>query len=138
MTRRYPLMRTETLETLADGSRVAVAGLVLVRQRPGSSKGVIFITLEDESGIANLVLMPETFTAFRRHILGSRLLLCLGRVEKVIAPTQDKGPSATPVTHIRAERLIDYSDLLSRLDEPTGAAPARRADATFPDGRNFR
>ncbi|TWB40439.1 error-prone DNA polymerase [Nitrospirillum pindoramense] len=138
MTRRYPLMRTETLETLADGSRVAVAGLVLVRQRPGSSKGVIFITLEDESGIANLVLMPETFTAFRRHILGSRLLLCLGRVEKVIAPTRDQGPSATPVTHIRAERLIDYSDLLSRLDEPTGAAPARRADATFPDGRNFR
>ncbi|EGY01044.1 DNA polymerase III, alpha subunit [Nitrospirillum viridazoti Y2] len=138
MVRRYPLMRMETLETLADGSRVALAGLVLVRQRPGSSKGVIFITLEDESGIANLVLMPETFTAFRRHILGSRLLLCLGRVEKVIAPTQDQGPSATPVTHVRAERLIDYSDLLSRLDEPTGAAPARRADATFPDGRNFR
>ncbi|MBB6250120.1 error-prone DNA polymerase [Nitrospirillum iridis] len=136
--RRYPLLRMDKLDEAADGARVALAGLVLVRQRPGSSKGVIFVTLEDETGIANLVLMPDIFTAFRRHILGSRLLLCLGRVERVVAPTQDKGPEATPVIHIRAERLVDYSDLLSRLDEPTGTAIPRRADATFPDGRNFR
>ncbi|WP_029011081.1 error-prone DNA polymerase [Azospirillum halopraeferens] len=119
------IVPAERLRTAADGVRLTVAGLVLVRQRPGSASGVIFITLEDETGIANLVVMPPVFERHRREILGSRLLAATGRVEK-----------DGEVIHLKVERL---SDLTHRLGELTAGhhrppPPGR----TYPEGRNFR
>jgi error-prone DNA polymerase len=99
------------LAELRHGQRVAVAGLVLVRQRPGSAKGVIFITLEDETGIANLVIMPDLFETFRREILGARLLGARGRVER-----QDS------VIHLKIDRLYDLSERLADLSAEVGEA----------------
>ena len=76
------------------GRRVQVAGLVLVRQRPGTASGVVFITLEDETGIANLILWPKTFERFRRVARLSRVLLASGRVER-----------QGEVVHVHVERL---------------------------------
>jgi len=93
--------------TLADGEAAAVAGVVLVRQRPG--KGVVcFITVEDETGVANLVVMPKVFEKHRRVIMGARLILVQGRIQK----------SPEGVVHLLAYRLVDRSAALRRLAEP--------------------
>lgn len=97
------------LSELRHGRAVRVAGLVLVRQRPGSAKGVIFVTLEDETGVANLVVLPPVFEAFRRQVLGARLLGAAGRVEK-----------QGTVIHLKVEALFDLSDKLAYLTETGG------------------
>ena len=115
--RRHPLallrpwldrrvIKAERLAAIDDGRRVEVAGLVLVRQRPGTASGVIFITIEDESGVANLVVWPAVFERFRRIVLGAQLMLVRGKVQK-----------EGLVIHIVAETLIDRTDLLRRLAE---------------------
>ena len=68
------IVETERLAEMASGRRVSVAGLVLVRQRPGTASGVIFATLEDETGIANVIVWPKIFERFRAIVLGARLL----------------------------------------------------------------
>ncbi len=98
-------------------ARVAVAGLVLVRQRPGSAKGVVFITLEDESGIANIVVWPKVLERFRPVVMGARLMLVRGRVQR----------SPEGVTHIVAEQLIDRSADLAWLSEDAAQAALDRA-----------
>jgi error-prone DNA polymerase len=111
------------LSELGNGQRVEVAGLVLVRQRPGTASGVIFITLEDETGIANLVVWPKLFERFRWVVLGAQLMVVRG-------PVQKEGL----VIHVVAERLLDRSDLLRRLAETDGGieAPVARADRLKP------
>ncbi len=94
------------LTGLRHGARVSLAGLVLVRQKPGSAKGVCFITLEDETGVANLVIWPKMFTAYRRTIMSARLLVVHGRVQ-----TDGK------VIHVVADDLQDRSDRLAGLSE---------------------
>ncbi len=94
----------DTLKTLKDGARVSVAGLVLVRQRPGTAKGVIFATLEDETGIANIIVWSHVFERFRRTVLASRLLLVRGRLQK-----------QGLVIHIVAEEMNDLSSDLALL-----------------------
>ncbi len=84
-----------------DGARVVVPGIVLVRQRPGSAKGVMFITIEDETGIANIVVWPSAFEAQRRLVLSAGMIACVGKVQREGA-----------VIHVIADRLIDLSDLL--------------------------
>ncbi|SEE65151.1 DNA polymerase III, alpha subunit /error-prone DNA polymerase, DnaE-like [Rhizobiales bacterium GAS188] len=119
------------LQDARDGSRAAVAGLVLVRQRPGSAKGVMFITLEDETGIANLIVRPNQFEKQRRVVLGSQLMTCKGRIQK-----------ASGVIHVVAEHMVDQSAMLNRvggLDEiftvPTGRGDeARHAGGADPRG----
>jgi error-prone DNA polymerase len=74
--------RTDALALARDGSWIIVAGLVLVRQRPGTASGVVFVTIEDESGIANLVVWPQIFDSNRRVVIGSRLLGVRGRVQR--------------------------------------------------------
>jgi error-prone DNA polymerase len=106
------LLPAEALARLGDGSRLALAGLVLVRQRPGSAKGVIFVTLEDETGIANLVVWPPLFERFRRIVLSASLLGCAGRLQRV-----------GPVVHVVAEELFDLSGLLRRIGERDEAFP---------------
>ena len=117
------MVKAERLAAIDDGRRVEVAGLVLVRQRPGTASGVIFITLEDESGIANLVVWPAVFERFRRVVLGAQLMAVRGKVQK-----------EGLVIHVVADTLIDRTDLLRRLAEtdPGFEAPVARADRLKP------
>ena len=94
------------LRQLRYGRRVSLAGLVLIRQRPGSAKGVCFITLEDETGIANLVVWPDRFAAQRNIVMGARLMVVHGLVQ------QDEA-----VVHIIAARLEDDTAMLRHLSE---------------------
>ncbi len=93
----------------ADGTRMRVAGLVLVRQRPGSAGGVVFVTLEDETGIANLVVWSQVAERYRRALLGATLLVAEGRIQR----------SPEGVVHLVAETLTDRSPLLAGLEEET-------------------
>jgi len=86
------------------GSRVWGGGLVISRQRPGSASGVVFVTLEDESGLLNLIVWPDLASRQRQVLLGARLLVARGRVQ------QEKG-----VLHLLASQLADYSALLGEL-----------------------
>jgi error-prone DNA polymerase len=86
---------------------VKVAGLVLIRQQPGTASGVIFMTMEDETGIANLVVWRRVFERFRRVVMGAKLVQCEGRVQR-----------EGEVIHVVAERLTDLSPLLKRLWHP--------------------
>jgi DNA polymerase III alpha subunit len=89
------------------GARVCVAGLVLVRQRPGTAKGVIFVTLEDETGTANVVVWANIYERFRRAVIAGRLLRVTGKLQR------DAG-----VVHIVAEQIEDLSHLLDTLLHP--------------------
>jgi error-prone DNA polymerase len=89
-----------------DGSRIDIAGLVLVRQRPGSSQGVVFMTIEDETGIANAVIWPRTFEANRQVVMAARLILIHGRVQR-----------HEDIIHIVAAHMEDCSDDLSLLSD---------------------
>jgi len=97
------------------GRFVRCAGVVLVRQRPGSAKGVVFMTLEDETGIANIVVWPKVMERFRKEVMGARLVLVEGRIQS----------SPEKVVHLVAERLIDRTSDLSLLsDDRLGQPPA--------------
>ena len=114
----HGVMTCEAARALADGRRIKIAGVVLVRQKPGSAKGVVFATLEDETGIANIVVWPAITERFRKEVLGARLLLVEGRAQR----------SAEGIVHIVAERLVDRSVDLLRLTRETLAPPLARAD----------
>ncbi len=91
-----------------DRQRVRCAGVVLVRQRPGSAKGVVFMTLEDETGIANIVVWPKVMERFRKEVMGARLILVEGTIQS----------SPEKVVHLVAERLFDRSsDLVHLADD---------------------
>lgn len=89
------------------GARVCVAGLVLVRQRPGTAKGVIFLTLEDETGVANVVVWANMYERYRRAVIAGRLLRVTGRLQREAG-----------VVHVVAEVIEDLSPLLDRLLSP--------------------
>ncbi len=107
------------LTTMRNGQRLRLAGLVLVRQRPGSAKGVCFITLEDETGVANLVVWPKVMAAFRKVVMTARLLQVTGRVQR---------DPASGVVHVVVEGLTDRNDALLRLSDSRLAPPFSRAD----------
>ncbi|RYG38287.1 MAG: DNA polymerase III subunit alpha, partial [Burkholderiales bacterium] len=113
---RKDLQRTTF--TCADATNVAnkrfirTAGLVLVRQMPGSAKGVMFITIEDETGVANLVVWPKTFERNRRTILSARMLGVYGQIQR-----------EGDVVHLIARRLEDLSDLLASIGDRDTAFP---------------
>ncbi len=120
------------LETGRDGRRVRVAGVVLVRQRPGTAKGVVFVTIEDESGIANLVLWPSIFERYRPIAMGARMMLVHGRIQR-----------AEGVTHVVAERLEDWGAALGDLSHAeapaseTGRRRHPRDVRVIPQAREF-
>jgi DNA polymerase III alpha subunit len=89
------------------GARVTVAGLVLVRQRPGTAKGVIFVTLEDETGTANVVVWANVYERFRRAVIAGRLLRVTGKLQREAG-----------VVHVVAELIEDLSPMLDRLLDP--------------------
>ena len=97
-----------------DRRRIRCAGVILVRQRPGSAKGVVFMTLEDETGIANIVVWPKVMERFRKEVMGARLVLVEGYIQS--SPEQ--------VVHLVAQRLVDRSgDLLLLSDDRLGRKP---------------
>jgi error-prone DNA polymerase len=119
-------IKAEELPQIRNGERVRVSGLVLVRQRPGTASGVIFMTLEDETGITNIVVWPKLFEQFRAEVLGGRLVAVDG-------PVQKEGD----VIHVVAERVHDWTPLLAKLSshgaglDPSGPTdePRRGGDA---------
>ena len=102
--RQRGMITCESLAAMPEGRRVVVPGLVLVRQKPGSAKGVMFITIEDETGVANLVLWPDLFEKQRRLVLSARMIACRGRVQR-----------DGEVIHVVIEHLIDLSDELRAI-----------------------
>ncbi|MEM1075136.1 MAG: OB-fold nucleic acid binding domain-containing protein [Pseudomonadota bacterium] len=85
-------------------ARVSVAGLVILRQRPGTAKGVIFLTLEDETGVVNIIVWRHIYETYRRAVIAGRMLRVTGRLQR-----------AHSVTHILAERIEDMSMMLDAL-----------------------
>ncbi|MHB8885416.1 MAG: error-prone DNA polymerase [Methylovirgula sp.] len=98
------ILRTEDLAKVPSGQRVTTAGLVLVRQRPGSAKGVIFLTMEDETGVANAIIWPKVFESLRPIVIGARFIAVTGRLQ-----------AEAGVIHIIAERAEDLTPLLGLL-----------------------
>jgi error-prone DNA polymerase len=99
------------------GRRVTVAGLVLVRQRPGTAKGVIFLTLEDETGIVNVVVWPKVFEPNRRVVMTAQFLAVRGRIQR-----------EGLVIHVVAEELTDLTSELRRLGDGTAVMPTPAKD----------
>ena len=108
------------LQEPPNGARVVVAGLVLVRQRPGTAKGVIFITLEDETGVANIIVWRALYERFRRAVIAGRLLRVTGRLQR-----------ESGVAHVIAEKIEDLSHLLDELlRSPAQSDAATKATST--------
>jgi error-prone DNA polymerase len=99
------------------GAYINVAGIVLIRQRPGSAKGVCFITLEDESGVINLVIWPDLMEKLRKIIMSARLMEVRGRIEY-----DDE------VTHVIVTNIVDASAKLMMLSEDHLVPAIARAD----------
>nr|WP_243403559.1 OB-fold nucleic acid binding domain-containing protein [Shimia abyssi] len=91
-----------------NGARVAVAGLVILRQRPGTANGVIFLTLEDETGVVNVIVWRNLYEKFRRAVIAGRLLRVTGRIQR-----------EGNVTHLIAEQVEDVSPMLDMLLLPS-------------------
>ena len=137
--KRHPLaflraeLAREGLVTAADLAhlpverRLAIAGIVLIRQRPGSANGVVFITIEDETGVANLILWPPILERFRRAALGATLLRCTGRLQR-----------EESVIHIVADQLADLTPRLNTLRERSGDAGPPVRLPTQPPGDDAR
>ncbi len=100
------------LSKYLDGAMVKVAGLVLVRQRPGTASGIVFITIEDETGIANLVVFSKLFNQYRKEILQSRLLMVEGRLQIV-----------GEVVHVIVKKCSNVSGLLQKLTKSANTTP---------------
>ncbi len=115
----FPLVAATDLPGLPQHKTISVAGLVLVRQRPGTAKGVMFITVEDETGAINLVIFPDVYDANRRTILTGRALAVEGQLEKA-------GKPGNEVIHVIVRTLTDITGQLSLLTEQIAYAPKPR------------
>jgi error-prone DNA polymerase len=147
---RLHIRTLDSLSQAKDGDQVKVAGLILVRQRPGTASGICFITLEDETGNANLVVFKKLFDKYRKEIIQSRLLMAEGHLQR-----------EGEVIHVIVKRCFDITGLLQYLTAPQIeelAVKQSRSDETsspflippysqegesiqtkiFPEGRNFR
>jgi len=112
------IVSCDALKSVRDGARVHVAGVILVRQRPGSAAGVVFMTIEDETGVANAVIWPKVLERMRKVVMGARLVVVHGRVQR-----------HEDIIHVVAERLEDRSDWLQLLTEDGEAMDAALANA---------
>jgi len=147
------ILSTKELATANSGDPVKVAGLVLVRQRPGTAKGVCFITIEDETGCANLVVFENLFTEYRKEILQSRLLMVEGKLQRegevihvIVSSCYNLSKLLRHLTASHDEHLPLLT--LSRADDkPSPDFPDQnkktqpheiRQEKIFPEGRNFR
>ncbi len=103
---RRHIATNATLRSTRNGARVRISGLITVRQRPGTAKGVIFMTIEDETAIANIIVWPKLFERFRSVVLGARYVAVSGRMQ-----------AESGVIHVVADKLEDLTPLLGRLAE---------------------
>jgi len=103
---------TSQLTTAKEGSLIKVAGLILVRQRPGTAKGVCFVTIEDETGVANLVIFQKQFDHYRKEIIQSRLMMVEGNLQR-----------EGEVIHVIVKRCFDLTTLLKQLNPADELAP---------------
>jgi len=99
-------MPNDALRNIRSGTHVTISGLITCRQRPGSAKGVVFMTLEDETSVANAIVWPKVFERTRPIVLGARYVSVTGRVQ-----------SESGVIHVVADQLEDLTFLLARLAE---------------------
>ena len=144
----------EDLSNMANGRSVCVSGLVLVRQRPGTARGVIFATLEDETGTANIIIWPKIFERFRREVLGARFLGVSGVLQRegdVIHVVARRLHNLTPKLSSLSDYHGEMDDGLSRADEfkrpviedlrkgdlRQRTERAKHMDKILPGGRNF-
>ena len=122
----------QKLKSMRNNAAVAVAGVVLVRQRPGSAKGVVFLTLEDEFSVCNVVIWPQVLEAHRSIVMGARLMLIRGRVQK-----------SGGVIHVVADKVEDktaWLNLLLEDSQPKNTSPAARHPRqvrVIPKSRDF-
>lgn len=114
---RRGIVRCADLAHIKDGRHVEVAGIILVRQKPGSAKGVLFITIEDETGIGNGILRPDRFEAQRRTVMSAAMVGMRGRVQ-----------SEGLVTHVICDRIIDYGNLLAQVGQMDFPHATERGD----------
>lgn len=132
------IVRCADLTAIRDGRNVEVAGVILVRQRPGSARGVLFITIEDETGIANGILWPDRFETYRRQVMSSSMIAMRGRLQK-----------EGEVIHVICDRIADHDDMLRSIGRTNFAVAPGRGDGahngggpdprdpTFPRGRTL-
>jgi error-prone DNA polymerase len=120
---RRGILRNAELRTTPSGARVTVSGLVTIRQRPGSAHGVIFMTIEDETSVANIIVWARTFERFRPIVLGARYVAVSGEVQ------QESG-----VIHVVAARLDDLTPLLARLMQDAPPIVSRAAEPGSGEG----
>jgi error-prone DNA polymerase len=131
------------LAKLTNGRRVNVAGVVLVRQRPGSAKGVVFLTLEDEFGVCNVVVWPQVLEDYRAVVMGARLMLIKGRIqtsEGIIHIVADRIEDKTFWLTSLTEDSLTFRGSLARADEvkKPGPDPAQYQQSSTRHPRNIR
>jgi error-prone DNA polymerase len=102
--RAHGILPNEVLRSVKPDTDVSISGLVTCRQQPGSAKGVIFLTIEDESAVANVIIWPQVLKRVRPIVLGARYVAVHGRVQK-----------EAEVIHVVADTLEDFTPLLARL-----------------------
>jgi error-prone DNA polymerase len=127
---RERIVSCAALADLRDGARATVSGVILVRQRPGSASGVVFVTIEDETDHANLIVWPPVFERQRLLVMSASMIACRGKVQK-----------EGEVIHVVADLLTDLSELLASVGQRDGAFPLERGrgDAvTHPNGDDPR
>ena len=132
------IVRCVDLRSIREGRNVEVAGVILVRQRPGSAKGVLFVTIEDESGVAQGILWPNKFEIYRRQVMSASMIAMRGKLQK-----------EGEVIHIICDRIIDHDEMLRSVGRTEfNVAPGRGdgashgggpdpRDPTFPSGRTL-
>ena len=121
------IVRSVDLLRVPDGSRVTIAGLVLVRQRPGSAKGVIFMTLEDETGVANAIVWKKVFDTYRPIVMTARLVKIHGRLQ-----------SQSGVIHTVVDHIEDITPMLGLLQQKESIAPPHVGEPLNSDGQMRR
>lgn len=120
--RAMKIVRCGDLAGIRDGRNVEVAGVILVRQRPGSAKGILFVTIEDESGIANGILWPDRFEIYRRQVMTSSMIAMRGRLQK-----------EGEIIHIICDRITGHDEMLRAIGS-IAAADAPHAPHAPPPG----
>ena len=132
------IVRCTDLRSIRDGRNVEVAGVILVRQRPGSAKGVLFVTIEDEAGVAQGILWPSKFEIYRRQVMSASMIAMRGKLQK-----------EGEVIHIICDRIIDHDEMLRSVGRTDfSVAPGRGdgashgggpdpRDPAFPSGRTL-
>ena len=111
------IVKCANLASVRDSRNIEVAGVILVRQRPGSAKGVLFVTIEDETGIANGILWPDRFEIYRRPVMSASMIAMRGRLQK-----------EGEVIHIICDRITDHDELLRSVGRMDFRFPAGHAD----------